>query len=311
MQLDSKSKIEKIERCPECDSEHISKDYNRGEVICEKCGLVIDDYYIDEGPEWRAFDSEQKESRARTGAPMNYMTHDKGLSTQISWKNKDAYGRTIPHKNRGQIYRVRKWHRRIRISNATERNLASALRELDRLSSKMGLPRSIRETSAMIYRQAVEKNLIRGRSIETVIAASLYAGCRKCDVPRTLTEISKVAQADEKQIGRAYRFLSRELCLKLMPTRPEEYIKRFCSKLELDREVISRGEEIISQATDLGLTSGKGPTGVAAAAIYISSITEGDPRTQRAIAEVAGVTEVTIRNRYKEIAEKIGIVIET
>ncbi|MGM0510255.1 MAG: transcription initiation factor IIB [Thermoplasmatota archaeon] len=311
MDSEAKQEVEKIQRCPECDSEHISKDYRRGEIICENCGLVLDDYYIDEGPEWRAFDSQQKEKRARTGAPMNYLTHDKGLSTQISWKNKDAYGRTIPHKNRGQIYRVRKWHRRIRISNATERNLASALRELDRLSSKMGLPRSIRETSAMIYREAVEKNLIRGRSIETVIASSLYAGCRKCDVPRTLTEIANAAQADEKQIGRAYRFLSRELGLKLLPTKPERYIKRFCSKLELNREVISKCEEIISQATDLGLTSGKGPTGVAAASIYISSILEGDPRTQRAIAEVAGVTEVTIRNRYKEIAEEIGIVIET
>ncbi len=310
MNVETSKRVEKIQKCPECSSEHISKDYRRGELICEKCGLVIDDYYIDEGPEWRAFDSEQSESRARTGSPMNFLIHDKGLSTQISWKNQDAYGRTIPHKNRGQIYRVRKWHRRIRISNATERNLASALRELDVLSSKMGLPRSIRESAAMIYRQAVEKNLIRGRSIEIVIASSLYAACRKCNVPRTLTEVAQAADSDEKQIGRAYRFLSRELSLKLMPTRPEEYIRRFCSKLELERDVISRGEEIIDKATDLGLTSGKGPTGVAAAAIYISSILEGTPRTQRAIAEVAGVTEVTIRNRYKEIAEEIGIDIE-
>ncbi len=311
MNVESPKRVEKIKECPECSSENLSKDYGRGEIVCEMCGLVVDDYYIDEGPEWRAFDSAQRESRARTGAPMNYLIHDKGLSTQISWKNKDAYGRTIPHKNRGQIYRVRKWHRRIRISNATERNLATALRELDVLSSKMGLPRSIRECAAMIYRQAVEKNLIRGRSIEIVIASSLYAACRKCNVPRTLTEVAQAADSDEKQIGRAYRFLSRELTLKLMPTKPEEYIDRFCNKLELDRNVISRGENIINQATDLGLTSGKGPTGVAAAAIYISSILEGTPRTQRAIAEVAGVTEVTIRNRYKEIAEEIGIEIDT
>lgn len=305
------NRVEKIEKCPECTSEHISKDYGRGELICEKCGLVIDDYYIDEGPEWRSFDSEQRDERARTGSPMNFMIHDKGLSTQISWKNQDAYGRTIPHKNRGQLYRVRKWHRRIRISNATERNLATALRELDVLSSKMGLPRSIRESAAMIYRQAVDKNLIRGRSIDIVIAASLYAACRKCNVPRTLTEIANAAGTDEKQIGRAYRFLSRELSLKLMPTRPEEYIKRFCSKLDLDRSIVSKGVDIINQADDLGLTSGKGPTGVAAAAIYISSIMEGDPRTQRAISEVAGVTEVTIRNRYKEIAYMIGIDIDS
>lgn len=127
MENESQKKIEKIQRCPECSSEHISKDYHRGELLCENCGLVLDDEYIDDGPEWRAFDSKQKEKRARTGAPMNYLSHDKGLSTSISWKNKDAYGRTIPHKNRGQIYRVRKWHRRIRVSNATERNLATAL----------------------------------------------------------------------------------------------------------------------------------------------------------------------------------------
>lgn len=306
-----KTPAKKIQRCPECESEQISKDYGRGEIVCEKCGLVLDDYYIDEGPEWRAFDADQRDKKARTGSPMNYLTHDKGLSTQISWKNKDAYGRTIPHKNRNQIYRVRKWHRRIRISDATERNLASALRELDRLSSKLGVPRSIRETSAMLYREAVEKNLIRGRSIETVIAAALYAGCRKCDVPRTLAEIAEVAKADEKQVGRAYRFLSRELNLKLMPTKPEEYLSRFCNKLELERDVVSTGENIVEKAAEEGLISGKGPTGVAAAAIYISAILENTPRTQRAIADVAGVTEVTIRNRYKEMAQKIGIEVES
>ena len=115
MDSESEKQIEKIEKCPECSSLQISKDYRRGEIICENCGLVIDDTYIDEGPEWRAFDAGQKEKRARTGAPMTYLSHDKGLSTQISWKNQDAYGRTIQNKNRGQIYRVRKWHRRIRI----------------------------------------------------------------------------------------------------------------------------------------------------------------------------------------------------
>lgn len=293
--------------CPECSSKEVSKDHRRGELLCENCGLVIEDHHIDKGPEWRAFNSEQSDKKARTGAPMNYLTHDKGLSTQISWKNKDAYGRNIPHKNRAKMYRVRKWHRRIRISDASERNLASALRELDRISSKMGLPRSIREVSALIYRKAVEKNLIRGRSIETVIAAAIYAGCRKCDVPRTLSEISDVAHADEKQIGRAYRFLSRELILKLKPTKPENYLKRFCNKLKLNSDVVSSGENVISQAGDMGLISGKGPTGLAAAAIYIASILEGVPKTQRDIAEVAGVTEVTIRNRYKEMVEKIGI----
>jgi len=149
-----KQTIEEIVQCPECGSNHLSKDYSRAELVCRNCGLVLDEDIIDHGPEWRAFDSEQREKRARTGAPMSYTIHDKGLSTVIGWKNRDSYGKSIPTKNRAQIYRLRKWARRIRISNATERNLAIAFSELDRLSSGMGLPRTVRETAAMIYRKA-------------------------------------------------------------------------------------------------------------------------------------------------------------
>src|SRR5213596_2967514 len=152
---------EEVTRCPECNSGHLSFDYERGELICEECGLVLTDQMIDQGPEWRAFDVEQGEKRARTGAPMTYTIHDKGLSTTIGWKNKDSYGKSIPTRNRAQLYRLRKWQRRIRVSNATERNLAFALSELDRMASGMGLPRNVRETAAMVYRKAVNKNLIQ------------------------------------------------------------------------------------------------------------------------------------------------------
>src|SRR2546430_924203 len=178
---------EEVTRCPECNSGHLSFDYERGELICEECGLVLTDQMIDQGPEWRAFDVEQGEKRARTGAPMTYTIHDKGLSTTIGRKNKDSYGKSIPTRNRAQLYRLRKWQRRIRVSNATERNLAVALSELDRTASG---------------------------------------------------------------------------------------------------------------------------TGVAAAAIYIASILCNERRTQREVAEVAGVTEVTIRNPYKELTEKLGIKVE-
>ena len=178
--------VEEISQCPECGSKHLARDYERGELVCSSCGLVLDEHFIDQGPEWRAFDHEQREKRARVGAPMTYTIHDKGLSTEIGWRNKDSYGKNIPTKSRAQLYRLRKWQRRIRVSNATERNLAFALSELDRMASGMGLPRNVRETAAMVYRRAVTKNLIRGRSIEGVAAAALYAACRQCDVPRTL-----------------------------------------------------------------------------------------------------------------------------
>lgn len=302
-----KPSIEEIIKCPSCGGTHLTKDYSRAELVCEDCGLVIDEDFIDHGPEWRAFDSDQREKRARVGAPMTYTIHDKGLSTMIGWKNRDSYGKSIPTRNRAQLYRLRKWQRRIRISDATERNLAFALSELDRMASGMSLPRNVRETAAMIYRKAVLKNLIRGRSIEGVSAAALYAACRQCNVPRTLDEIAGSSRVSRKEIGRTYRFIARELGLKLMPTSPQDYISRFCSELKLSGDVQSKAIEILKDAADKELTSGRGPTGVAAASIYIASILCGERRTQREVADVAGVTEVTIRNRYKELAERLDI----
>jgi transcription initiation factor TFIIB len=296
-----------VQVCGECGSTHLIQDPLRGETLCQDCGLVAEEGLIDSGPEWRAFDMEQGEKRARTGAPMTYTIHDKGLSTEIGWKNKDSYGKSIPTKNRAQLYRLRKWQRRIRVSNATERNLAYALSELDRIASAMSLPRNVRETAAMVYRKAVNKNLIRGRSIEGVVAASLYAACRQCNVPRTLDEIAASSNVGRKEIGRTYRFMTRELKLKLMPTRPQDYISRFCSELKLSGEVQARAIEILKEAAEKELTSGRGPTGVAAASIYIASILCNERRTQREVADIAGVTEVTIRNRYKELTERLNI----
>ncbi|MBE3136936.1 MAG: transcription initiation factor IIB [Thermoplasmata archaeon] len=302
-----KQKIEEIVLCPECGSSHLSKDYSRAELVCGSCGLVLDEDIIDHGPEWRAFDSEQREKRARTGAPMTYTIHDKGLSTVIGWKNRDSYGKAIPTRNRAQLYRLRKWQRRTRISNATERTLAIALSELDRMASGMGLPRTVRETAAMIYRKAALKKLVRGRSIEGVATAALYAACRQCHVPRTLDEISNIAHISRKEIGRTYRYVSRELRLKLLPTSPEDYISRFCSELKLSGDVRAKTVEILREAAHRELTSGRGPTGMAAASLYIASVLCGERRTQREVADVAGVTEVTIRNRYKELTKKLDI----
>ncbi|RZB29341.1 MAG: transcription initiation factor TFIIB [Candidatus Argoarchaeum ethanivorans] len=303
-----KSELEKTQiECPECGSYNLVHDYERAELVCSDCGLVIDANFIDQGPEWRAFDNDQRMKRSRVGAPMTYTIHDKGLSTMIDWRNRDTYGKSISAKNRAQLYRLRKWQRRIRVSNATERNLAFALSELDRMASALALSRNIRETAAVVYRKAVGKNLIRGRSIEGVAASALYAACRQCNVPRTLDEIGEVSRVSRKEIGRTYRFVARELSLKLTPTSPVDYVPRFCSGLHLKGEVESKTVEILRQAAEKELTSGRGPTGVAAAAIYIASILNGDRRTQREVADVAGVTEVTIRNRYKELAEELDI----
>jgi transcription initiation factor TFIIB len=303
----NKQLIEETIKCPKCGSTHLTKDYSRAELVCEKCGLVVDTEMMDHGPEWRAFDNIEREKKARTGSPMTYTIHDKGLSTTIGWQNRDAYGKSIPTRNRAQLYRLRKWQTRTRISDGTERNLALALTALDRMSSALSLPRNVRETAAMIYRKAVRQKLIRGRSIEGVTAAVLYAACRQCNVPRTLEEISNIAHMKKKEIGRNYRNISRKLELKLLPTTPQDYISRFCSRLNLSNDVQVKTIDILKSASKSELTSGRGPTGLAAAALYIASVISGERRTQREVAEIAGVTEVTIRNRYKELAKKLDI----
>ncbi|MHA1279187.1 MAG: transcription initiation factor IIB [Candidatus Helarchaeota archaeon] len=293
--------------CIECGSNKLIKDYERAEIICMNCGLVLHERMVDDGPEWRAFDMEQLDKRARVGAPSTYTIHDKGLSTMIDWRNQDIFGKNLTPRRRAQIYRLRKWQRRIRISDAKERNLAVALSELDRMSSHLSLPRNAREVAAMIYRKAVDKRLIRGRSIEGVCAAALYASCRQCRIPRTLEEIASIAKVNKKEIGRNYRYIARKLSINIPPTDPIDYISRFVSDLQLSGLVQKRAIEILRRAVSIGLTSGRGPMGLAAASIYIASLLLNERRTQREIAETAKVTEVTVRNRYKELIDKLEI----
>ena len=303
--------LDEITVCPECKSKHLVRDYNRGEMTCSGCGLVIDDNFIDLGPEWRAFDAEQNEKRARGGAPMTVMVHDKGLSTDIGWGNRDTYGNVVPTKNRAQLFRMRKWQNRTRASTSADRNLSLALTELNRLASKIGLHRQVREAAAMLYRRAVNQNLVRGRSVEGVAAAALYGACRSCEVPRTLNEITEASRASKKEVGRTYRYISRELKLNLQPASPVVYINRFCKELELPGHVENAAIRILNQAVEAELTSGRGPTGVAAATIYIASVLYNMRKTQKQIAATVGVTEVTIRNRYKELAENLDITVQT
>ena len=294
-------------KCSECGNSHILKDNERGELICSQCGLVIESKLMDHGPEWRAFDFEQKEKRVRVGAPMTYTIHDKGLSTMIDWRNQDYAGKNLRGKNRAQIYRLRKWNRRMRVSDATERNLALAFSELDRMSSHLGIPKNVKEVAAFIYRKAVEKRLVRGRSIEEVASAALYAALRQCRTPRTLDEIAEIAKANKKEIGRSYRFIINKLNIQIPNVDPVDYISRISQDLELSTKVQLKAIEILKKATDYGLTSGRGPCGVAAAAVYIASVIMNEKKTQTKVAKVARVTEVTVRNRYKEICTELNL----
>ena len=294
-------------KCPSCGSTRVIQDYVQGDLLCGMCGTVISETQIDPGPEWRAYDSDESSKKERTGSPTTDLLHDKGLATEIGWPDKDSMGKRIPAKNRSQLFRLRKWQRRARLKNANERNISFALGNLDKIAAKKDIPKPVREQAARIYKDAVELGLIRGRSIESVVASALYAACRLAKVPRTLDEIAEASDIGRKQKGRTYRFLVRKLRLNLDPTSPHDYVQRFCAGLMLTNEVERTAMEILDEASKKEILSGKGPNGVAAAAIYIAAIKCEKRRTQREVAEVAGVTEVTIRNRYQEIMEAIDI----
>ncbi|MFH1780012.1 MAG: transcription initiation factor IIB [Candidatus Micrarchaeota archaeon] len=294
-------------KCSECGSNKVKRDSERGEVVCSDCGLVLEENVVQEGPEWRAFDAEQRATRARTGAPLKYMSPNKGLVTEIDQYNRDVRGGKIAPSQQAQLYRMRKWHKRASISNSIERNLAIALTELNRVASHLGLQEVIRESSALLYRKCVEKGLIRGRQIESVVSAVIYAVCRQYGVPRTLDEISAIAEIPKKEIGRTFRLITQELHLKIPLTNPQFYITRFVTSLKLSGETQKKAQEILNQALDKGLVSGRGPMGVAAAAVYIASVLVGERRTQKEVADVAGVTEVTIRNRYRELKKALAL----
>jgi transcription initiation factor TFIIB len=295
----------KVQSCPECGSTRLMRDYECAEIVCMDCGFVVAAKIADRGPEWRAFDDEQRSKRTRVGAPLTYTIHDKGLSTTIDWHDRDIYGKSLSPGQKAQVYRLRKWQRRIRVSDATERNLAFALSEITKISNNLNLPKNILETASVIYRKAVKERLIRGRSIQGVTSAAIYLACRQCGLPRTLDEIAQSSTVHKKEVGRSYRFLIKELNYSIPPLKPSQYITKFSNQLTMQGKVEEIAHKILASAKELKLTSGRGPTGIAAAASYIASVLTGERKTQREIAEIAQVTEVTIRNRYKELVERL------
>jgi transcription initiation factor TFIIB len=295
--------------CADCGSANVICDDARGEIICNDCGLVIEEHMMDLGPEWRSYTAEERKKRSRVGSPVNYSIHDKGLSTMIGRENKDIYGKKLAPSRRAEIYRMRKWQRRTRTHSSRERNLIQALSEVDRLASQMGIPRSIKEEAAIIYRKALEKRMSRGTTIEVMVAATLYAACRIRKSPRTLDEVAEHSRTNKKQLGQCFRQLVRLVDVAIPISTPIDFISRFSNELSLTGKSSGRAIKILETAKKAGITAGKDPTGLAAAALYISGILEDERRTQREIARVARVTEVTVRNRYKELVKNLEIAV--
>lgn len=289
-------------KCYECGSADLYQNLDKGEVVCKNCGLVLYDNAVDFGKEWREFSDSPTKGIDRTGAPLTYTKYDKGLRTDIgtySDLNK------LPSNQRFKYLRLRKWQSIV--STAIERNLKLALCELKRVCSQMKFPKYAEEEAARVYTLAVQRGLVRGRSMESVVAGSIYCVCRRSGIPRLLEEISEIAGVSRKEVGRTYRYLTRELDIRVTPSDPVDYVSKICSELRLGTKVQTESIKIIEKVKEKGLTSGRGPCGIVAAAIYLAALKHNERRTQKEVAEASGVTEVTIRNRYQEILENIDI----
>lgn len=291
--------------CPECDG-LIIQDDEHGEVICEDCGLVLDTDMIDHGPDWRAYNSKERDEKSRIGAPATELMHDKGLSTTIGWQDKDAYGHAISEQKQAQLQRLRQWDERFRTKDAHERNLKQAFGEIRRMASALGLPNSIRETAGVLYRRAVEDDLLPGRSIEGMATAALYTAARQHSTPRTLAELETVSRVKQIRIQRAYRYLSRELELEMEPVDPLRYIPQFASKLDVSDEATRRARDLLTTAKAHGVHTGRKPAGLAAGAIYAATCLTNEHLTQRSVQAVTHVSRMTIRARYQELLEVYG-----
>ncbi|MCD6278942.1 MAG: transcription initiation factor IIB [Desulfurococcales archaeon] len=292
-----------------CPPDKIIYDEFRGEYICLETGEVIEERVVDQGPEWRAFTPEEREKRSRTGSPLSPTIHDSGLSTMIDWRDRDASGKRLEMKRRLEVMRWRKWQIRTRIQNSIDRNISQASAELERIADQLGLPRAVKEEAANIYKKAVEKGVVRGRAVESVVAAALYAACRIFKVPRTLDEIAQLTKSNRKEVARCYRLLVRELDIKIPIADPSDFVPRIAAALGLSGKVIKKAIEILEEAKKRGLTAGKDPAGLAAAAVYTAAQIYEERRTQKDVAQVAGVTEVTVRNRYKELIQYLKIIV--
>jgi transcription initiation factor TFIIB len=301
LRLDRYASISGGPLCPAC-SGYLVGDPEKGEQICPRCGVVVDEKIPDPQPEWKAIDLEEKERRVRVGAPLTLTLHDMGLTTEIG-SAVDGVGLQSAEV-KADIYRLSKWQKRIRTSTPEERSLSNLLNRVNELVEVMGLPQHVAETSSHIVRTAVKTRVSKSRSVTGLAGAAVYLACRKCDVSRTLQDVAAACQMDRYVLAHYYRYIVRMLEREAVPLPPiEKYIAKLVGKLRMGSRVERIAVELSRKTGGTALMDGKSPAGVAAAYVYIASALVSRVVPQREIAQAAQITEVTLRNRYKELVE--------
>jgi len=290
-----------------CNKSQTVTDLESGELICSSCGLVISEKIQETRPEWRAFNNAEVNDRSRTGIPTSLARHDMGLATVIGRTDKDASGRKIDAAMRSTMDRLRIWDLRTQAHSSTDRNLKKAFEQLDILKGKVGLSDAIIEKSAYIYRKAQERGFIRGRSIPAVLAAVVYIACREMGISRTLNDIAIASNIRRTELSRTYRILVLELDIKVPMVDLMKCIVRVANKALITEKTKYRAMNTLKVVTQNGISAGKDPMGLAASILYLSCLNTGEHKTQLDISSAAGVTEVTVRNRFKDLKSRLDL----
>jgi len=295
-----------ISVCLECGGRNIIQDLESGEMVCGGCGIVIAESTVNTEPERRAFTMKESQERTRVGLPASFSIYDKGLSTTFNPIGLDGCGRRISGEKRSEMFRLRRWQTRSTV-DGSDRSLIQAMSELDRLCGGLHLPNTIQERAAVTYRKVLKEGFVRGRRISAMVAASLYIVCRMTQTPRTLAEVARHSHVDKKEVARCYRILLKKLNLRVPVPKAQLRVSKIAAKVELGEKTQRMAIEILGEADRLKISISKDPMGLAASALYIACVMNGENRTQKTMAEAAGVTEVTIRNRYTELKRYLDL----
>jgi transcription initiation factor TFIIB len=281
-----------------CSSDSIITDYESGEVVCSKCGLVISDK-IQESRVAATIAINTRSAKTSTG--QSPATPGSGHSTVIGRPNRDASGHILNGAMRYRMERLRKWDLRIKASESRDGNLKDALNELHSLKDKLGLPETIVEKTTYIYRKAQVKGFVRGRTVSAVLDAALYIACRELGIPKSIKEIAGASNVKPKILAKSYRVLITELDIKIPIVDPTKCVMTVSNKANVSEKSKRKAIDIICHLHRNEMTDGKDPMGIAAAVIYLVCQRAGEKKTQPVIAQAAGITEMTLRNRCKDI----------
>ena len=289
------------EVCLLCNGNSIVYDSETSEAICSSCGMVVQDNMESMGPEWRTYSSEDLESKSRTGMPSSLAFHDMGLSTFISYSNVDANGVAISADQRNKVQRMRRWNKISSNNRSYHRNLKNAFAILSSIRDKLSLSEMLIEKSAYNYRKALDRHIIKGRSIRALIVAAVYAACRDLSVPRTLEEIATAANTDAIFAGKCYRLLVQNLELQLPVIDSNKYLARISSRAQISEKTARRALQMLSIMKENPISHGKDPNALAVAVLYAACLSEGENISQAQIAVAGDISIVTLRKRFQDV----------